>query len=379
MQSLEKNGYTKKEIMDVLHSRRGPRKLRFRYDLLDKQNRFIKTLNSVLSGEVSMDSLADIKRKARFTIKDDGSINFFSDRIQPFVEIEIPTLRRHSEMIPKSWIAFPLGIFLLSSPTRKDQTNGVFRDVDAYGGLVILRDDKFDSTYVIPSGTKVYDAIIALLLSAGIASYNIEFTNAVLQRDIEFEPGKEKLYAVNELLRQINYTPIYDDVNGIFTSAPYRSPAVKAIDYTYRDDDASVTFQGMEEVLDLFEVPNKWVVVCSNPEQTPIGSTYINENMDSPSSTINRGRTIVDYREVSDIADQTTLDAYVQRIAFEASQVYGKITFETALMPMHDYGDILEIDYSPLNIMGKYSETSWTMPLAIGGKMRHEVRKVVTI
>lgn len=513
MQSLERNCYTKKEVKDVLHSKRGPRKLRFRYDLLDKDNQYIKTLNNVLAGEVSMNSLAEIKRTARFSLKDDGSIDFLNDRIQPFVELKMPEKREkitsisgdnsainfdfskdengddwpdnwdkygtlpsssivkgrlgkalkitsssttggfyqrnlnvnsnevvyikfvfkgekpnyaylmkttggnqsvtsaikytqiemgwmlgevevianetatvgfmfaydsrdgiersgivseiyyskqdftinHLKITPAQYIEFPLGIFLLSSPTRKDQTNGVFRDIDAYGGLLILRDDKFDQRYIIPAGAKYYDEIIKILQSAGITKYNIENTDAVLQRDIEFEPGNEKLFAINELLRQINYTPIFDDENGIFTSSYYRSPSVRAADYLYKDDDLSVTFQGMEEELDLFNIPNKWQVVCSNPEQEPLSSSYTNDNPESLTSTVNRGRTIVDHREVSDIASQASLDAYVQRIAFEASQVYGKLTFETAIMPMHDYADVLEIDYSPLSIKGKYA------------------------
>lgn len=537
MQSLARDGYTKQEIMDVLHSKKGPRTLRFRYDLLDNNNRYIRTLNNVLSGEISMSAFAEIKRTARFSLKDDGQIDFLNDRIQPFVELKMPEIYRpytdyehvvgvnlvldssvehiftntifnkslvvdvfrefigeqltisfeakaqmsgqkmdcylrnvtaasivtgsqkpsfevgteytrylytitlsdisnvtslslafrntssaggtvrgavsvknikieegalatqwspnpsedpdyeenwmkkviKLETIPSKFISFPQGIFLLSTPKRKDQTNGVFRDVEAYGGLVILRDDKFETRYVIEAGTKYYDAVINILASAGISKYNIEYTDAVLARALEFEPGKEKLFAINELLSQINYTPIWDDVNGVFTSSYYRSPAVRAIDYTYLDDELSVTYQGVEEELDLFNVPNKWVVVCSNPEQEPLVSVYINDNPDSPTSTVSRGRIIVDYREAQDIADQSSLDAYVQRIAFEASQVYGKITFETAIMPMHDYADILEIDYSPLQIKGKYSETSWTMPLAVGAKMKHEIRKVVTI
>lgn len=369
MQSLARDGYTEKEVKDILHSRRGPRKLRFRYDLLNKDNQYIRTLNNVLAGEVSMNSLAEIKRTARFSLKDDGDIDYLNDRIQPFVEVQMKS----------GYISFPQGIFLLSSPTRTDQTNGVFRDIEAFGGLLILRDDKFEQRYIVPAGARYYDEIIKILDSAGIIKYNIENTDAVLQRDIEFEPGKEKLFAVNELLRQINYTPIFDDENGIFTSSYYRSPAVKSADYTYKDDELSVTFQGMQEELDLFNVPNKWVVVCSNAEQVPLVSSYTNDNPDSPISTVSRGRTIVDYREVSDIADQASLDAYVQRIAFEASQIYGKISFETAIMPMHDYADVLEIDYSPLGIKGKYAETSWTMPMAVGAKMTHEIRRVVQI
>lgn len=369
MQSIAIGGYTKKQVIDALHGRRGPRQLRFRYDLLDKNNEFIKTLTTVTSGEVSMNALADIKRTARFSLIDNGEIDWISNRIQPFVEVKMQG----------SWISFPQGIFLLSSPTRKDETHKVIRDVEAFGGLVILRDDKLETRTIISAGTLYYEAVVNILLSAGITQYNIEYSDAVLQRDIEFEAGKEKLFAINELLRQINYTPIYDDVNGIFVSAPYRSPAVRSAEYTYKNDEMSVTYQGMEEELDLFNVPNKWVVISSNAEQEPLASSYTNDNPDSPTSTVSRGRTIVDFREVSDIADQVTLDAYTQRIAFEASQVYGRISFETALMPFHDYSDVIQVDYSPLGINGKYAETSWSMPLSVGGKMKHEVRRVIQI
>jgi hypothetical protein len=398
MQSLSQfEGFTQEQIKAALHFTGGSKKVAFRYELLNRHNQKIGDLSSVESGEVNMQSLAQIKRTARFTLKDNGNINFLSDRIKPYIRIYVPPgriLTREysflSSTLPVAneiraapdqggWIEFPMGIFLLSSPTRKDQTNGVFREVEAYGGLVILLNDRLESRLVIFSGTRYYDAIVELLLSAGITKYNIEFIETELKRDIEFEPGKEKLFVINELLSQINYTPIYDDVNGVFVSAPYRSPTVKSADYLYKDDELSVMYSGVEEELDLFDIPNKWVVVCSNPEQEPMFSTYTNSNPDSPTSTVNRGMTIVDYREVTDISSQESLDSYVQRIAFEASQVYGKITFETAIMPIHDYADILDIEYSRLGIKGKYSETSWTIPLVAGGKMKHEVRRVVQI
>jgi Concanavalin A-like lectin/glucanases superfamily len=280
--------------------------------------------------------------------------------------------------LSSQWIEFPLGIFLLSSPTRKDENNSVYREVEAYDGLLILRDDKFDTRYTIQAGTNYRQAVIDILASAGINKHNIEQTDKVLPVDMEFEPGTEKLEAINTLLQAINYTPIHVDVYGYFTSMTYRSPSIRAAEYTYKDDELSIIFPGMEEELDLFNVPNKWVVVCSNAEQS-LMSTYTNSNPNSPTSTVNRGRTIVDYREVTDIAGQQSLDAYVQRIAFEASQVYGKITFETAIMPHHDYMDVLQIEYSSLGIKGKYVETGWTMPLSAGARMKHEVRKVVSV
>lgn len=274
---------------------------------------------------------------------------------------------------------FPLGVFLLSSPNRKEQNGEVYREVEAYDKLVILRDDKFLERYTVTAGTNYIDAVISILQSANISKWNIEQTDKTLPVDIEFDPGTDKLKAVNKILSAINFNQLQVDVNGFFVSAPYRNPQIRAAEYTYKNDDLSVTYNGMEEELDIFNVANSWVAVLSDPEREPLVSSYTNDNEDSPTSTVNRGRTISDFREVDNIADQQALDNYVQRIAFQASQVYGKVEFETAIMPMHDHFDILEIDYSPLGIKGKYTETGWTIPLSVGGRMKHNVRAVVNI
>ena len=370
MLPLERSGFTKKEILNVLHGKHGVRSLQFRYDLLDSEENFIRTLDSVQSGEVSMAALASIKRTARFRMKDNGVINWLSDRIQPFVEVKMPN---------SDYIEFPMGIFLLNSPIRTEQNNYVYRDVEAYGLTQILRADKFINRYTVSAGTNYRTAIIDILNSAGIIKHNIEETDKVIPIDIDWAPGIEKLEAINELIGAINYTPIYDDVYGYFTSFSYRSPSARSAEYVYSDDELSVMYSGMSEELDTFGIYNSWVVTFSNPEREPLVSTYTNDNPESPTSTINRGRLIVDVREIDNIADQQALDAHVQRIAFESSQVYGKIEFETAIMPMHDYNDVIELNYQPLGIQGKYSETGWTIPLEVGGKMKHSLRRVVEV
>lgn len=89
MLPLERNGYTEQEIINSLHAKKGSRKIDFKYNLLDKNNVFLKELSNVLEGGVKYASFNDIKRTATFKIVDDGSINFLSDRIQPVLELEM--------------------------------------------------------------------------------------------------------------------------------------------------------------------------------------------------------------------------------------------------------------------------------------------------
>lgn len=367
MQQIEQGNYTKEQIIKMLH---GPREIKFRYDLLNRSDQKLGELDTVISAEVSMSALTDIKRSARITIEDDANINWLSDRIQPFIMFK---------MKDGGWVEWPQGIFLLSSPRRQEQGGGIYREIECYDGLQVLLDDKVDSRYTIAQGTLYTLAVNTLLASAGISKGNITPSSATLQTAREWEIGTPKLHIINELLREINYTDLWCDEWGYYVATPYVLPIDRTIEYEYEDDELSIIYPGVTEELDLFNVPNKWVITQSNAETNPLVSVYTNSNPASITSTVSRGRTIVDFQTVDNIANQNALDAYTARIAYNASQVYGYFEFETAIMPFHSYMDMLQIRYSKLNIDNRYVETDWTMPMQAGGRMKHKVRRVVQI
>ena len=374
MLELGINGYTRQEVIDQLHGKKGSRGLvKIRYDLLNRQDVKLGEL-AVQSGRVSMNSLAEIKRTASFELTEQEAqdVDWLNDRIRPVFCLKMPD----------GGIAeWPLGVFILSSPTRKDENKQVKRSIEAYDSSLILKEDKFTDRYIVAAGTKYTDVIIDILNSAGIWKINITDHPGTLATDREFEIGTTKLYAVNELLAAINYTSLWVDENGYFVAQPYVLPSSRDPEYEYRTDDLSIIHpdSGVEE-LDLFGVPNTWVRYVSNPDRAVIlRSEYINDLSTSPTSTINRGRTIVDIDSVEDIYDQTTLDEYTLRIAYNANQIYGKFEFATALMPHHSYYNCLFIEYDGLNIAQKYMESSWSMDLHANGVMRHSCRRVIQI
>lgn len=373
MLDLAVNGYTAEQVIDCLHGRTGSRgKVTFRYDLLSKEDVKLGELQAQ-PGRVAMNSLAEIKRTAVFQIteQEGKDIDWLNDRIRPVFCLTMPD----------GGIAeWPLGVFILSSPIRKDENKQVKRSIEAYDSSLILKEDKFTDRYTIAAGTKYTEAIIDILNAAGIWKINIIDHPGTLATDREFEIGTTKLYAINELLAAINYTSLWVDENGYFVAQPYVLPSSRDPEYEYRTDDLSIIHPGAEEELDLFAVPNKFVRYVSNPDRAVIlRSEYTNDLSTSPISTINRGRTIVDIDSVEDIYDQATLDEYVKRIAYNASQVYGKFEFTTALMPHHSYYNCLFVEYDPLGISHKYMESSWTMDLHANGVMRHSCRRVIQI
>jgi hypothetical protein len=244
------------------------------------------------------------------------------------------------------------------SPTRIFITGST---MGTYPASVQMRVDDFSLT--IPR--KVTEAIVS--------------SNTVLPTGMEWEPGTPKLTIVNDLLAAINYESATYNEDGIFVGRPYVSPQNRTAAFRYATDSESVITGDIDQSVDLFGVPNKWVVVVSDPDRPALIGTYTNTDPLSPTSTVSRGRTIVDYRTEQSAADQLTLDAQAARLAFEASQVYESIEFDTALMPIHQNADVFEVEVDGLAVDSKFSEQSWSMSLKNGATMSHKVRKVVSV
>ena len=395
MQSLERGGYTREEVIEALHA--ASRTLDFRYDLLTNQNILKKRLTNVLSASVANNALAEIKRTARFSLVEDGTINFLTDRIKPWVRLRLPPrriiargnyflmtqfpaeLELELEEEEGGFVEFPQGVFLLSTPPRIADSAGIItREVEAYDQLQVLIDDKVEDRYTVGQGTNYVVAVKALLDGAGIVNQNLTPTASTLPVVRDWEPGTSKKIIINDLLGAINYRSLWFDENGVAVAMPYVSPADRASEYTYEINEESVILPGAVDSLDLFAIPNKWVLVVSEPDRAPLTSVYTNENPNSPTSTVSRGRTIVDYREY-EAADQATLNARAERVAFESSQVYQQVIFETGIAPYHSDSDILTLIHPPLGIASKFSEVAWEYDLRPGAVMKHRLRRIVNI
>lgn len=365
MQTLGRNGISAAAVSNALHGKTGRRNIRFRYDLI--RNGVSAGTLPVLSASVRYSAHDDIQRTARFEMADDERINWLTDLIRPSMLIEADG----------GWASFPLGVFVPSTPTKQSGSKITWQ-VEAYDRTIYLREDSLISRTYWPTGTAYLDVVQSLLLSAGISDVISGGSLAALPTDREWDIGTSKLEIVNTLLSEINYNPLSINSEGAALLLPYQEPSADRVTYSYRADELSVLSRDASSVTDLYNVPNIFLAVVSNPEMEPLQSVYINDNPTSELSTVRRGRNIVSQLYKPDaIYSQEALDEYIRRIAFEASQVYETASIETALMPIHEANEILEIRHPEVN--GVFEETGWEMELSPGGKMTHEVRRIVQI
>ena len=368
MKEIAQNGYTAAEILRALRMADGSREISFEYELLDKYDRRIGNLENITCS-VSYASLTQIKGTASFDLagKHQPEIDFLNDRIKPYFILKMPD---------GGQCKWPLGIFLLSSPDKDYKA----RRITAYDKTLILAQDKTQKRLVIPQGSNYINAVINLIGNAGIPQVDIPANEATLAYDKEFDINVSYANIVNELLSAVNYTSLYFDENGVAKAKPYTPPSQRTVELDYTDGEYSIMFEDATETEDYYEVPNVFVVTASNPDMAqPLSSVYINSKPENKLSTVSRGRRIVAHYELSDTASQAALDAYAIRMAYEASQIYSKISFSTALMPIHGYSDTLYISHPVLALPGVFSETRWEMELKPGGRMKHEARRLVFV
>lgn len=361
---LDNDAYTHEQMDKILKSNR---RVKYRAELLDKNNISLGEVD-VISGNINFNAECEIMRCANLTIKDNPNTDYINARVKIYMDI----------MTPLGYKSYPLGVFLIAAPNRKSDGMRITRQLECYDFTQILKEDKFTSRYFIPKGQLYTQAIVTILESAKIFAHDITASQLTVSTDIEFEIGTSKLEAINTLLKSINYTPIWFDSEGVAKSSVYINPGNRVEEYNYSTDRQSITFVGVEQNIDTFNLPNQITRYTDNPEGDFLKASWVNSNPSSKLSIISRGRNIVDIASVSDIANQATLEQYVRRLADEQS-LYEQINFNTAIMPHHAYMDCLGIENKELDINDTYIEYEWSIDLEIGAKMNHKCRKLVSL
>jgi len=368
-------GYTDDAINKALRLADGSRRVSFRYDLLNQYDVKIGDLDGVTSANISYGDLREIKRSATMTINDSRQkdIDFLSDQIQPWFVLHMPD---------GGAVEWPLGIFRADFPARERGGTATSRNVGLCDKLLVIKQDKMSRRFFLEKKLTYVEAVTRILNEAGITKINIPATQRTLPADREYPIGTKKNHACNELLREINYTSLWVDEYGVMRSEPYVPPSQRTITHVYDTTKGdSVVVLPTTEKLDIADRPNEFIRVALNIEnEKELVSIFVNNDITSPLSTVRRGRTITDHKEIEAIGSQEALDALVHRVAEESTMAFEHVAFSTVLMPTHGNAETLLLIY-PDFFEGptKLHETSWEMPLTYDGVMQHGARRVVRL
>ena len=240
----------------------------------------------------------------------------------------------------------PLGTFLVQTPSSS--FNGKIRNVsmDAYTPLLELKESSPPLGYSIPKGENIMKYAYKLTkehLRAPVVEASCE-TNLFF--NFVSDANDKWLSFLSDLMANAKYTFDVDEMGRILYAPKQDTASLQPV-WTYTDDNSSILLPDMDMDHDLYGIPNVVEVIYSEG-----GGHYyakaVNDDPNSPTSTISRGREIV-YRETNPnlIGDPTRnqIDEHAKQLLRELSTLEYKVTYTHGYCPVR-VGDCVRLNYS---------------------------------
>ena len=291
-----------------------------------------KKIENVKSCSISRDSDAGTLGSASINITE--SVGECYVRIY-LITIQNGTKERH-----------PLGTFLVQTPSTSFDGKVRNLSMDAYTPLLELKETKPPLGYSVRKGTNIMTIARQLTQENTRAPVVPASCDTNLFSDFVAETDDSWLTFLTDLLLNAKYSYDLDEMGRILFAPEQDTASLQPV-WTYNDDNSSILYPNLNMDHDLYGIPNVVEVIYSH------GNSYyysrvVNDDPNSPTSTVNRGREII--HRVSDpdlIGDPTEnqIDEYANRLLRELSSLEYTITYTHGYCPVR-VGDCVRFNYS---------------------------------
>lgn len=297
----------------------------------------IKLIGNVKSSTIERD--AEVETLGSATIDITESIGECYIRIY-LVTIQNGVRERHA-----------LGTFLVQTPGSS--FDGKVRSVsmDAYTPMLELKENQPPIGYYVPKGENIMDAVYRLTdenVRAPVIK-NECATNLVY--DFVSDTSDTWLTFLNDLAANAKYSFVLDEQGRILFSPKQDLASLQPV-WTYDDSNSSILYPDISMDHDMYGIPNVVEVIYSNGGVS-YHSRVVNDDPNSPISTVNRGREIV-YRETDPAligaANQYQVDEYASQLLRELSSLEYTITYTHGYCPVR-IGDCVRLNYTRAGIV----------------------------
>ena len=291
-----------------------------------------KKIENVKSCSISRDSDAGTLGSASINITE--SVGECYVRIY-LITIQNGTKERH-----------PLGTFLVQTPSTSFDGKVRNLSMDAYTPLLELKETKPPLGYSVRKGTNIMTIARQLTQENTRAPVVPASCDTNLFSDFVAETDDSWLTFLTDLLLNAKYSYDLDEMGRILFAPEQDTASLQPV-WTYNDDNSSILYPNLNMDHDLYGIPNVVEVIYSHGNGYYY-SRVVNDDPNSPTSTVNRGREII--HRVSDpdlIGDPTEnqIDEYANRLLRELSSLEYTITYTHGYCPVR-IGDCVRFNYS---------------------------------
>lgn len=269
----------------------------------------------------------------------------------------------------------------LFATTPQTDWSGAVRSgkADMYSVLWVLQQNRISETFTAEEGTNA--VALAKSLAEGYGN-NLTVvataSDACVNAAHTWDSGTTHLEIVNWLLSFAGYESAGVDAYGNVRMVPYEEPSGKAAAALFSDTQDSVSEPGFAHELDVYEVPNKVTVICSNANSDPMAADAWNNDPESPYSTVVRNKVLSRVERVSDIADRAALEAKAKEILLSGMSVVETVEICHSYQPFK-VGDAVMVDYSRAGYRRKLVSVSCEKRMVPGIRCKTKARRFVNL
>jgi len=240
----------------------------------------------------------------------------------------------------------PLGTFLVQTPSSSFNGKKQNSSMDVYTPLIELKEKQPPIGYSILKDSNIMENAYLITRENVRAPVVKAECSEVLTGDFVANDSDHWLSYNSDLIANAKYEYALDEMGRILFSPKQDLASLQPV-HTYNDDNSSILYPNIDMEHDLYGVPNVVEVIYSS------GTDYyyakvINDDPNSPISTVNRGREIT-YRDTNPgLVGRPTemqIQEYANNLLRSLSTLEYSVTYTHGYCPVR-LGDCVRLNYS---------------------------------
>ena len=238
-----------------------------------------------------------------------------------------------------------LGTFLVQTPSSDFDGKNRNVTMDCYTPLLELKENPPPLGYTLMKGENIMERAYEICRENCRAPVVETKLEKVLEANFVSNTDDTWLVFLQDLLAQAKYKFYLDEEGKILFAPIQKLEQLKPV-WTFNDDNSSILYPDINLEHDLYGIPNVVEVVCSTGTEM-YTARIVNDDPNSPTSTVNRGREIL-YRETSPniqgIPSVEQINEYAEALLEELSSVEYHVSYKHGYCPVR-VGDCVRLNY----------------------------------
>ena len=241
----------------------------------------------------------------------------------------------------------PLGTYLVQTPSSS--YDGRINDItmDAYTPLLELKEKQPPLGFTLEKKTNEAIMTAAHRLAQEYSRAPVVPAKSTTKLTSNFTAGTDDTWLsfISDLAASDKYKLDLDEIGRILFSPIQRIEALQPV-CTFDDSNSSILYPEINIEHDIYGIPNVVEVTCVSGNAVYY-SKAVNDDENSPTSIVNRGREItrrVDNPNLAGVTNQSQVDEYAKQVLKDLSTIEYTVTYTHGYRPVR-IGDCVQLNY----------------------------------